>query len=61
MVFGVYQCIGMSDSMYENEYFFMKSRFLPYVIKKADYGLLIASVSFVLLMLLLFYKRRKDK
>lgn len=44
-----------------NEEFFMKSKFLPYMIKKPEYGLLIASVSFVLLMLLLFYKRRKDK
>ncbi|EOO08275.1 hypothetical protein IGA_06339 [Bacillus cereus HuA3-9] len=53
----------MSDSMYmyEDEYFFMKSKFLPYMIKKPEYGLLVASISFVLLMLLLFYKRRKDK
>jgi hypothetical protein len=51
----------MSDSMYENEYFFMKSKFLPYMIKKPEYGLLVSSVAFALLMLLLFYKRRKDK
>lgn len=44
-----------------NEEFFIKSKFLPYMIKKPEYGLLIASVSFVLLMLLLFYKRRNDK
>ncbi len=44
-----------------NEEFFMKSKFLPYMIKKPEYGLLIASVGFVFLMLLLFYKRRKDK
>ncbi len=51
----------MSEYMPTNEEFFMKSKFLPYMIKKPEYGLLIASVSFVLLMLLLFYKRRKDK
>lgn len=47
--------------MLTNEEFFMNSKFLPYVIEKPEYGLLIASVGFVLLMLLLFYKRRKDK
>ena len=46
--------------MYDNEYFFMKSKFFPYLIKKPEYGPLIASVGFVLLMLLI-YKRRKDK
>lgn len=51
----------MSEYMPTNEEFFMKSKFLPYMIKKPEYGLLIASVSFVLLMLFLFYKRRKDK
>lgn len=51
----------MSEYMPTNEEFFMKSKFLPYMIKKPEYGLLIASVSFVLLMLLLFYKRRNDK
>lgn len=51
----------MSEYMPTNEEFFIKSKFLPYMIKKPEYGLLIASVSFVLLMLLLFYKRRNDK
>lgn len=51
----------MSEYMPTNEEFFMKSKFLPYMIKKPEYGLLIASVGFVLLMLLLFYKRRKNK
>lgn len=51
----------MSEYMPTNEEFFMKSKFLPYVIEKPEYGLLIASVGFVLLMLLLFYKCRKDK
>jgi len=51
----------MSEYMPTHEEFFMKSNFLPYTIKEPEYGLLIASVGFVLLMLLLFYKRRKDK
>ncbi|WP_277616054.1 hypothetical protein [Bacillus paranthracis] len=51
----------MSEYMPTNEEFFMKSKFLPYVIRKPEYGLLIASIGFVILMLLLFYKRRKDK
>ncbi|HHB2124615.1 TPA: hypothetical protein ACOQ6D_005466 [Bacillus cereus] len=51
----------MSEYMPTNEEFFMKSKFLPYTIKEPEYGLFIASVGFVLLMLLLFYKRRKDK
>ena len=51
----------MSGYMPTHEEFFMKSKFLPYTIKEPEYGLLIASVGFVLLMLLLFYKRRKDK
>ena len=51
----------MSEYMPTNEEFFMKSKFLPYMIKKPEYGLLIACVSFVILMLLLFYKRRKNK
>lgn len=51
----------MSGYIPTHEEFFMNSKFLPYLIKKPEYGLLIASIGFVILMFLLFYKRRKDK
>lgn len=51
----------MSSYIPTHEEFFMNSKFLPYLIKKPEYGLLTASIGFVILMLLLFYKRRKDK
>lgn len=51
----------MSKYMPTSEEFFMKSKFLPYFIKKTEFGLFTAFIGFVILILLLLYKRRKDK
>lgn len=44
-----------------NDEFFMKSKFFSYEKENAEYSLLIGVVFLVLWLLLLFYRRRKDK
>lgn len=41
--------------------FLIKSKFLPYVKESPEYGFLIGVIFFSIWMLLLFYRRGKDK